>query len=97
MRKLGGVPIKGLAVAEACMTFADVVEGRRLLQPDNALLDVHMSNTARIGGPRTWQFERGVDHTNGAWAAAGAVHLALNAEEPAKPAPRRVIVPDVDM
>jgi hypothetical protein len=88
------VPIRGTAVQEAHMTFADYVEGRQILQPGDATLDLHMARTSRVGTEASWQFDHGPEHTDAAWAAAGALHLALTQPDPPPPKRRRVIVPD---
>jgi hypothetical protein len=86
MRKLGAEPIKGTAVSESHMTLADRVKGRRILQPADRLLDAHMSRTSRVGTSKRWQFdEPGSVHVDAAWAAAGAVKLALEVPERPKP------------
>ncbi len=93
MRKLRPTPvaIKGAAVAEACMTLADQVRHRRILQPGDPLLDEHIARTNRIGSKSSWIFDRAsIEPIDGAFAVAGAVHLALNAKP--RRARRRIIV-----
>ncbi len=92
MRKLKAEPIKGTAVAEACMTLADYVAGRRVLHPDDPLLKDHVARTTRVGSKGSWTFDRSsMDPIDGAWAVAGALYLALN-DKP-KPPKRGVILP----
>ncbi len=94
MRKLGATEIKGRAVRESCMTFADLVSSRRVLQPGHPALDLHVAQTDRVGPARSWEFDRvELKQTDLAWAAAGAVHLAVNAPRPEPPSRRKVIVP----
>lgn len=90
MEKLGGVPIKGTAVSEACMMLADRTAGRAVLQPDDPLLNEHINRTGKIGSRGAWQFRRDAEHTDAAWAAAGALYLALN--EPDKPPSRKYLL-----
>jgi hypothetical protein len=92
MRKLEAREIKGTAVAEACMTLADQVKHRRILHPTDALLDEHLKRTNRIGPKASWVFDRSsIEPIDGAFATAGAVHLALN--QKAKRTHRRVVLP----
>lgn len=91
MRKLSANPITGLAQSEACMTFADFVDGRRLIHPDNPILNDHARHTGSVGSAASWTFDRGPGATHGMWAAAGALHLALNEPEPVRRS-RRIIV-----
>lgn len=94
VRKLGAKPIAGAAVSEACMTLNDRVEGRRLLHPADGLLDAHVGRTSRVGTKSDWMFDPGSPELcDGAWAAAGAVHLAVNL--PVRRARgRRMLTPD---
>lgn len=84
VRKRGGVELKGKAVSEAHMTFADLVDSRTVLHGDDPLLNAHAQHTGMTGSVASWIFDRGPGETFGMWAAAGAVHLALNAPEPRK-------------
>lgn len=79
MRKLKAREIRGTAVAEACMTLADAVEQRRLLHDDDPLVSEQISWASRLGSRGAWMFDRSSpDPCDAAYAAAGAVHLALN-------------------
>lgn len=91
MRKLGANPITGLGQSEACMTLADFVDGRRLIHPDNPILNTHARYTGTVGSAASWIFDRGPGATHGMWAAAGALHLALNEPAPVRRG-RRIIV-----
>lgn len=82
MRKANGIEIKGEKIAEACMTFADYVDGRRLLHPDDPILNSHVNRVGSVGTPQVWMFDRGPGETHAAWAAAGALHLVLNGAVP---------------
>jgi hypothetical protein len=93
MRGLGAREIKGSAVAEACMTLAELVKHRRILHSNDQLLDEHLTRTNRIGPKASWSFDRSsIEPIDGAFAVAGAVHLALN--QKAKRTHRRIIVPE---
>lgn len=89
--RLDGMAIKGEKVAEAHMTLADYVEGRRLIHPDNPLLNEMARHTGTVGSAASWIFDRGPGATHGMWAAAGALWLALHLPAP-KARGRRVIV-----
>ena len=91
MRKLGGVEIKGAAMSEACMTLADHVDGRRIIHPDHPILNDHARHTGTVGNASSWIFDRGPGATHAMWAAAGALHLALNMPTPPRRA-RRIII-----
>lgn len=72
------VEIKGSAVAEACMGFADLVLARRVTHPGDPLLDAHIAGASKLHQGDGWRFvRRGAGHVDAAYAAAGAVHTAL--------------------
>lgn len=79
MRRSDGKPIKGEKVSEACMTFADYVDSRRVLHSNEPLMDDHARRTGLVGSDVAWTFDRS-DSSYAMWAAAGALHLALNRE-----------------
>lgn len=91
LRKLGASPITGLKQSEACMTLANYVDGRRLIHPDSPILNDHARHTGSVGSTASWVFDRGPGATHGMWAAAGALHLALNEPERVRRG-RRIIV-----
>ena len=95
LRKLKATPIKGGAVAEACMTFADYVQARRVLHPDDGLLNAHVSRTSKRGTAKLWEFDVTTgEPIDAARAAAGALHLAVNLR--ARPGRRGIILPDAE-
>jgi hypothetical protein len=74
------------------MTLADYVDGRRVLQPDHPLLTAHVMATSRVGTRGSWTFDRtGPVHVDAAFAAAGAMFLAMNLRRPSTN--RRVLMP----
>lgn len=78
LRKLGYEPITGATVAEACQGLADLVAGRRILHPDDPLLNAHIAGAVKLRQSDGWRFvRRGAGHVDAAYAAAGAVHTAL--------------------
>jgi hypothetical protein len=93
LRKLEGVEIKGAAMSEACMTLADYVDGRRIVHPDNPILNDHARHTGTVGSASSWIFDRGPGATHGLWASAGALHLVLNTPAPQR-RKRRVLTLD---
>lgn len=79
LRKLGAREIKGGEVAEVCQSFADLVKARRVVQPGDPLLDAHLASASKLQQGDGWRFaRRGQGHVDGAYAAAGAVHVAQN-------------------
>jgi hypothetical protein len=94
MRKLGAKEIKGQAEAEACMTLADHIDGRRVIHPDHPILNDHVRHTGTAGSTKVWTFDRGPGATHATWAMAGALYLALNMERPTR-RNRRILVADV--
>jgi hypothetical protein len=90
LRKLEAVEIKGLAVSEAHMALADRVEGRRVVHGDHPVLNESAQKTGTVGSAAAWTFDQAED-THGLWAAAGALHLALNMPAPVRRR-RRVLV-----
>lgn len=87
------VEIKGQAVAEACMGFADLVAARRVVHPGDPLLDAHVAGASKYYQGDGFRFARrgGVGHVDAAYAAAGAVHVALTHVEE-RPAPKPMVV-----
>lgn len=84
--------ITGLRVSEACQGLAGIVRGRRIVHADQALLNAHVTFASKLMSGDGWRFvRRGSDengsllgHVDAAYAAAGAVEIALT-----MPAPRR--------
>jgi len=83
--------ITGMKVAEVCQGFADLVRGRRIVHADQALLNAHVQYASKLPSGDGWRFTRRtgehaeqLGHVDAAYAAAGAVEIALT-----MPAPRR--------
>lgn len=95
MKQQGGVPIRGQSSKAACMTFADYVKARQVLQPGSEVLDVQVARTSKVGTEKSWEFARGPEPTQAAWAAAGALLLALERPRP-RPSTRKVLLPNVE-
>lgn len=79
--------LKGAGVAEACQGLADLTTARRVIHPDDPLLNAHVAGAQRYRQGDGWRFVRlGAGHVDAAYAAAGAVHAALTLPvEVAKP------------
>lgn len=78
-KRLGGpwesIELKGAAVTEACQSFADLVAVRRIVHPDDPLLNHHIGTAEKYNQGDGWRFvRRGAGHVDAAYAAAGAVH-----------------------
>jgi hypothetical protein len=87
----GLVELRGDDVKAACETFADLVKARKILHPGTPLLDSHITGAQRLDQGDGWRFtRRGAGHVDGAYAAAGAVHLARTLPPPAPPPKSRV-------
>lgn len=77
-------PIRGVAMEEittdtpaVVMGFAKEVTGGTLVRSDDPLLDDHVTGAERVAAGGGWIFDRSDgSHTDAAYAAAGAVHLA---------------------
>jgi hypothetical protein len=83
--------ITGAKVAEVCQGFAGLVRGRRIVHADQALLNAHVRYASKLPSGDGWRFTRkgaggetAPGHVDAAYAAAGAVEIALT-----MPAPRR--------
>lgn len=92
-RKTRGVtawPPPGVTVAEisaevaaVCMGLAVEVEARMVVHAGDPLLDAHITGSAKLWREDRWRFERtGDGHCDGAYAVAGAVHLARTLPPP---------------
>lgn len=91
LRGLGAVEIKGGQVPEACQTLAEMVASRRIVHPGDPLLDAHIAAAQKLRQGDGWRFvRRGAGHVNAAYAAAGAVYLALTLPVE-KPKPRSAV------
>lgn len=77
IRDEGAVEIKGGGITEACMGLAELVAARRVLHPSDPLLDTHVAGASKLATGDGWRYTRnGVGHCDGAYAVAGAVHVA---------------------
>jgi hypothetical protein len=87
------VEIKGTAVGEACMGFADLVAARLIVHRNDPLLTAHATGAQRLPEGDGWRFVRqGAAHCDAAYAAAGAVHVALTLPKPTG-RPRILVAP----
>jgi hypothetical protein len=74
--KLGAAPIQA-DVNPACQALAELVTGRQLVHGGDPLLTAHVLGAKKYPVGEGWRFVRkGAGHCDGAYAAAGAVHLA---------------------
>jgi len=72
--------------AAVCMGLAEHVASGSLVHPKDPMLDAHIAAAAKLRRGDTWVFgRRGAGPVDGAYAAAGAVHLARTL--PPLPAP----------
>lgn len=77
LRSLDAVEIKGIEVTESCQELADLVLARRVLHPDDPLLNAHIAGSSKLHSGDGWRFNRrGQGHVDAAYAVAGAVHVA---------------------
>ena len=78
--------IAGLKVSEACQAMADLVTGRQVLHPADPLLDAHTEGASKQPSGDGWRFVRRIGgeeaHCDAAYAAAGAIQIALTMPEP---------------
>lgn len=82
----GSVELTGGKVTEACQGLADLARGRQLLHSDDPLLNAHIGGAQRLPSGDGWRFTRRGDrgHVDAAYAAAGAVYVALTMAVPGK-------------
>lgn len=81
--------LRGQKVAEVCMGLADMVKARRVLHSGDPLLDAHIGGASRLHSGDGWRFTRaGAGHVDAAYAAAGAVYLAITTHKP----PRKLVI-----
>lgn len=70
--------LKGQAVNDACMGLADLVAARRIIHPDDPLLNAHAAGAQRYYTGDGWRFaRRGAGHVDAMYSLAGAVHAAV--------------------
>lgn len=84
------VEIKGTQVGEACMGLAELVAARLVVHPDDELITAHVTGVQKLPEGDAWRFVRtGAAHCDAAYAAAGAVLVALtHPVEPPRERPR---------
>ena len=69
--------------AGTCMALAQLVDARQLAHSGDPLLDSHVLGAERLWTMDVWRFtRRGAGHSDAAYAAAGAVHLARAMPKP---------------
>jgi len=86
------VELTGGKVAEACQGLADLAQARQVVHAADPLLDAHVSGAQKLSAADGWRFtRRGGGHVDAAYAAAGAVYVALTMP-PAKRARIRMLV-----
>ena len=75
------VELTGMKVAEACQGLADLAQARAVVHPSDPLLDAHVAGAQKLPSGDGWRFTRRggpqVGHVDAAYAAAGAVYVAL--------------------
>lgn len=79
-----GWPPSGVLVEEikgdvpaVCMGFSALVRAFQIAHSADPLLDAHVAGAEKVSTGDRWRFtRRGAGHCDGAYAAAGAVHLA---------------------
>lgn len=70
-------------VAPVCMGFAEAVTAGDVVHPNDKMLDQHVGAAQRLWRGDVWVFGRkGASPIDGAYAAAGAVHLARTLPPP---------------
>jgi hypothetical protein len=94
-KRLGDKPpvqLNQTEAVQACMGFSDLVKARRVLHNGDPLLTAHVSGAKKLNSGEGWRFvRRGAGSVDAAYAAAGAVHVALTVPEEA-PLPKPMIV-----
>lgn len=78
------VELKGTAVTEACLGFAEQVAALAVRHAGDPLLTTHVGHAERMKQGDSWRFCRPAagHHVDAAYAAAGAVHLARTVPVP---------------
>lgn len=85
------VELTGGEVGQACQGLADLVRGRRVIQPGDPLLDAHAAAARKLKAGDGWRFTRaGEGHVDAVYSFAGAVHLAQLVPEPKRARVRAV-------
>jgi Phage Terminase len=85
-KRKGSRELKGGEVTEACQGLADLAQARQLVHNADPLLDAHIGGAHKLTSGDGWRFTRkGSGHCDAAYAAAGAVLIALTMPEPQRP------------
>jgi len=86
------ISITGASISESCMELASLVSSRSILQPNDPLINTHLSATRKLPNGDGWRFMRrdAASSVDAAYALAGAVHTVRNL-----PAPKPALVPEV--
>lgn len=75
--------LAGGKAGEACQGLADLAKGRQVLHGAQPLLNAHVNGARKLQTGDGWRFtRRGGGHCDAAYAAAGAVYLALTMPVP---------------
>jgi hypothetical protein len=78
-----GGELTGSKVTEVCQEMADLVRARAVIHPGDPLLDAHVRGASKLASGDGWRFTRkGGGHVDAAYAAAGAISVALAMPEP---------------
>jgi hypothetical protein len=95
-----GWPPPGISIAEirseiaaVCMGFAEQVTANQIAHSNDPLLNAHVTGSERLKRGDAWVFSRAGGHCDGAYAVAGAVHLARTLPAPVG-RPRLVVIED---
>jgi len=84
--------ITGVRVQEACMELASLVLARRVVHPNDPLINAHLAGAGKLARGDGWVVSRrGAGHVDAVYALGGAVQLALTVAE-AKAKPRPMVV-----
>jgi len=80
-------------LAAVCMGFAGQAKAGQIAQPNDPMINAHVLGAEKSYRGSTWVFVRkGAGHCDGAYAAAGVVHLARTLPPPPKPLPRSKVI-----
>lgn len=70
-------------VAAVCMGLAEQIHSGQIAHSDDPMLNLHVTGAEKLRQADAWRFtRRGAGHCDGAYAAAGAVHLARTLPPP---------------
>jgi hypothetical protein len=89
-----GVKVEEIkTVAAVCMGLAEQVRSASIEQSGDELLTAQITGAEKLFSGDGWRFTRkGAGHCDGAYATAGAVHLARTLPSAPKPLPRPMVV-----